>query len=138
DHRQLTKLDTLERREPGTAVGALATPADRRVVVRGSRVLDLGIVVSTKRATHRSSPLASASRLAKIGIDREAPAKSLHLIEHRPLGRTVVVRIGRQPVEDPNDKLPEVSELRRAEAACRRRRRTQPYAGCDRRLFRVE
>src|SRR3546814_1957840 len=62
DDRQFTKLDPLEGGEPGTAVGAIASEADRRVVFRRARVFDLRVVMTAKRTTHGGESLPDRKR----------------------------------------------------------------------------
>src|SRR5262249_2692380 len=141
DHGELAQLDPLEGREPGAAIGALAPPADRCVVVRGPRVLDLGVFIAAERTTHGWAPPPKAGLLVLFRrvIDRESAAECGHFRAYLALDRRVVGRIAaRKPVEHPPDQLAHRAELGRAEAARRRRRGAEANARGDRGLLRIE
>src|SRR5689334_1663188 len=57
DDDQLAQLHALERREASAALWTMASAPDRRIVLARPAVLHLGIVMSTKWATHSRSRL---------------------------------------------------------------------------------
>jgi uncharacterized LabA/DUF88 family protein len=56
-HGQLAQLDPLEGREARRAIGAKPPPPDRAAIVGRARILDLGVIGATERATHVLLPL---------------------------------------------------------------------------------
>src|SRR5207248_11283603 len=57
EHGQFAQLDPLERREARRATAAKPPPPDRASIVGRSRILDLGVIGATERATHVLLPL---------------------------------------------------------------------------------
>src|SRR5208282_887567 len=65
DYGQFTQLDALEGCEAGSAIRAEASAADRAAIVRRTRILNLGIIGSAKRAAHLLLRLLQLSRCGK-------------------------------------------------------------------------
>ena len=51
-HQKIAKLDPLEGREACPTHRALTSTTDRRPVIDGTRILDLGVFQSAERAAH--------------------------------------------------------------------------------------
>src|SRR5690606_41909311 len=65
DDSQLTKLNPRERGESAATGGAEAPPADRRIVLGGTRVLHLCVFITAIWTTH---PLSAPSQRGRTGL----------------------------------------------------------------------
>src|SRR5260370_24456684 len=77
-------------------------------------------------------------RLALPAINRKAGAEITDILSHARLGRSIVAWPSRQRAQHLDDVAPDHTELPRAEAAGRRRRRAEGKPGGCRRLCRIE
>src|SRR5260370_27940611 len=77
-------------------------------------------------------------RLALPAINRKAGAEITDILSHARLGRSIVAWPSRQRAQHLDDVAPDHTELPRAEAAGRRRRRAEANPGGHRRLLRIE
>src|SRR5215211_3933011 len=136
DHRELAQLHAFEGGEARSARRAVAPPADRRIVVSRSRVLNLCVLVTAKWTAH-SLPLLPFA-LASVSVNRKAGTKRVNLGAHLRLDLGVAVRaVLGDAVEHVGDQMADLAELRHAEAARGAGGRPQSHAGRDGVLLRI-
>src|SRR5882672_6636237 len=135
-HGELAQLHALERGEARSARRAIAPPADRRIVVSRSRVLNLCVLVTAEWTAHLLPLLWLA--LASVAVNGKAGTKCMHLGAHLGFDLGVAIRaVLGDAVEHVGDQMTDLAELGDAEATGRAGRRTQPNARGDRVLLRV-